>query len=236
MRISVDTNAVEVERRLNNLMARQIPFATSLALTATAHQIREAQKVEMRAVFDRPTPFTMNAFQVVPARKDNLFAEVRYKDSIGQRSPGHYLETQVQGGGRPMKAYEARIGSRGSHSFAAVIPTRKAKLDRYGNWSAGERQRVLSALQVQSDFLSNETAASRKRNPKRATYYIGTRGNMAGVFRNQNGQDALILIFAKSAPSYTKRFDFHGVGKMAFNLNWQANFDVAMERALATAR
>lgn len=237
MSFTVDTNVPEVMSQLAK-RSRQIPFATSLALTRIAHQIRDAQKLEMRAVFDRPTPFTMNAFQVVPAVKARLVSEVRYKDELNSTSPNHYLETQVRGGVRPKKRYEMRIGAAlNQYSFAAIIPTRNANRDRYGNWSAGQRMKVLSALTAQGDVLSNETAASRKRNPKRATYYVGTRGSLTGVFRSRRSvEDDLILMFVKTTPIYHSRFAFHGVAKRAFDLNWRTTFDAAMTRAIQTAR
>ncbi len=166
MQISATTNADDLKRRLNNTFARQLPFATARALTATAHDMRKAERGHMARIFDRPTNWTLNAFEVVPAqRKDPVpTAEVRFKYT-GSRV--HYLQRHIEGGPRELGRVEARILAQAWQNnpagapFEGIIPARAAKLDRYGNWSAGERNRVLSALQLQIDPTANETAASR---------------------------------------------------------------------------
>lgn len=237
MRITADSNADALGKRISNAIARQIPFATANALTQTAHRVRDAEKAEMVRVLDRPTPFTLNAWQVVPARKDTLVAEVvhKYLPGAGGR---HYLAPQIEGGPRPMKRFEQNLlrADIGAGAFEAVIPARTAKKDAYGNWSGGERQRVLSALQAQRDPLSNTTDRSRARNPRRAEYYVGERGNTVGVFRRQGDDDTLILLFLRRRPVYTPRFDFDGVARKTFLEVYEPLFAAAMERALATAR
>jgi hypothetical protein len=51
---------------LTDIEQRQIPFATVLALTETAKLVKARLEDEMRSVFDRPTPYTMNGPPVVP--------------------------------------------------------------------------------------------------------------------------------------------------------------------------
>lgn len=238
-RVSATTNAADLERRLNNAFARQVPFATALALTRTAQKIREAEKAEMQSVFDRPTPFTLNAFQVVPANKDTLAAEVRYKDTPPWTRK-HFLEVQVEGGPRPSKGFERRLQFAVPEvaGFAAVIPARTAQKDAFGNWSAGERNRVLSALQAQGDWTANTTDRSRARNRRRAEYLVGKVGRNTGVFRRYPGADDLdmILIFVRSAPTYTPRFDFYGTASRTFAAIYNAELDIAIQKALDTAR
>lgn len=227
----------ELHRSLNNLKTSQLPFAAANALTQAAHKVREAERVEMQRVFDRPTPFTLNAFQVVPARKNNLVAEVRYKDVMPYTGK-HFLEVQAEGGPRPMTGFE-RLLSRadiGAGDFAGVIPARTATRDAYGNWSGGERQRVLSALQAQRDTFQNTTDRSRRRNARRAEYYVGKRGGMTGVFRSQGDEDTLILVFLRRSPLYQKRFDFYGVARRTMAEVYPSLFATALQRAMATAR
>jgi hypothetical protein len=238
--ISAQTNADDLQRRLNNAIARQMPFATALALTETAKDIRTSIQGKMPRVFDRPTPFTLNAFQVVPATKVNQVAMVEYKHQ-GKR---HYLATQVLGGQRRRAAFENRIGNIfdddlvafAGDTFGAIIPARGAQRDQYGNWSSGERNRVLSALQVQMDPTANTTDASRRRNSRRAEYYIGRRGRVRGVFKTQGGEDTLILLFVKPVPTYQPRLPLDQIAERTFQTVYRANFNVALERALATAR
>lgn len=238
--VRADTNADALGRKLSNAVANQIPFATALALTKTAQDIRAAERTEMQRVFDRPTPFTLNAFEVIAARKDSLVAEVRYKEGHPY-ARRHFLRVQAEGGGRPLAAWERHLRDSGALmglglSPAAIIPARGARRDAYGNWSAGERNRVLSALQAQRDSLSNTTDNSRRRNPRRADYYVGRRGRTFGVFRQQGDDDDLILLFVDKVPVYPARFDFDGVARRTWATVYEGNFEAAMDRALASAR
>ncbi len=237
MKISATTTADALGRRLSNALARQLPFATANALTRTAHKVMDAEKVEIARVFDRPTPFTLNAFMVVPARKDTLVAEVRYKDAPGYARK-HFLEVQESGGLRGMTGTEKLLKAAdiGAGDFAAILPARTASKDAYGNWSGGERQRVLSALQAQRDYAQNTTDRSRARNSRRADYYVGRRGGTVGVFKRQGEDDTLILVLLKSPPVYQARFDFYGVANKTWAAVYEAEFEVAVQQALATAR
>lgn len=242
--LNITSNAHVLGDRLSNIIARQIPFATSRALTNTAHMIREGEQTEMRRVFDRPTPFVLNAFQVIPARKDKLVAEVRFKDAPAYMRR-HFLEPQVFGGGRGVKAFERLLQA--AHltdsdgqpigNFVAAIPSRMAQKDKNGNWSPGERNRVLSALQAQRDTLTNTTAASRRRNPRRAEYFIRPRaGGGATVFRKTGDSIDPVLLLTPKAPQYTRRLDFYGVANRIFAGVYEAEFQAALRQALATAK
>jgi hypothetical protein len=237
MRISATTNADALGRQISSSIARQLPFATANALTATAHSIREAQRDEMRRVFDRPTPFTLNSLMVVPARKDSLVAEVKTKE-VSTRN--RFLERNVGGGFRRMTWTEHRIQEVTDHLLFGLVPADNARRDRYGNWSSGERNRVLSALQAQGDPYANETARSRRRARRTLRYFIpkpNDRGGLPpGIYRTQNGQLGIVAMFLRNAASYEPRFDFDGVAERTWAETYERHFDAALDRALATAR
>lgn len=241
MFISATSNAADLERRLNNAFARQMPFATALALTRTAQKIREAERVEMQRAFDRPTPYTLNAFQVVPATKASQVAEVKYKDGPLYASK-HFLEVQVEGGSRGKTGLERRLqfDLQRVGAFDALIPTRAAAKDRYGNWSAGERNRVLSALSAQLDPYANTTDRSNRRNKSRPIYglrMVGKANNWAITRRSPAQPDSIaIALFVRKRPTYTPRFDFYEVGARTFNATYPVEFEIAMQKALDTAR
>jgi hypothetical protein len=68
-------------KRLLDAQQRQMPFAVALALTRTAQDVKRAEQAEMRGVFDRPTPFTLNSLFTKPATKQSLEARVWVKDT-----------------------------------------------------------------------------------------------------------------------------------------------------------
>lgn len=140
---------------------KQIPFALALGLNKIAAHVKSEEARTMRAVFDRPTPYTMNSLQTIAATKQRPVAFVYFKDksgsfvgdeaSVAQITasiiPGrrHYLLPQVFGGSRAIKAFEARLrkaGAMGPGQYA--IPGRGAKLDSYGNMSRGQIVQILA--------------------------------------------------------------------------------------------
>jgi hypothetical protein len=215
---------------------RQLPYVTARALTDAAFAARTAIRAEMQRVFDRPTPFTMSAFQVRPARKDALVASVETKAKPG----GHYLSVQERGGTRPQTRVERRLADRLAYSspLYAVIPARGAQLDRYGNWSSGERNRALSALGAQADPLANTTERSRKRNPGRAEYFVPREGLRPGIYRRQpaTGRVDIVAIFTSVVPTYTPRFPWREVADKAAREAYPAAFAQRMREVLASTR
>ena len=226
-----------LERAMNDIAARQLPFAVAAALTDTALEARKAVVSEMERAFDRPTPFTLNAFEVKPAKKGEPFAEVRQKLISGRR---HFLRVEADGGARPSTGQEkllfAKLGLLGSvHS---VIPARDARINQYGNWSAGQRNQVYSALGAQRDAASNTTERSRKRNKSRSTYFIPKSGlSPNAVFeRKANGQIGVVLAFTPKAPVYPQRFDFDQVAADRAAAVFPDRLAERFRSALATAR
>lgn len=94
LNLNITTNLDEVRRRLSGL-EKQVNFAASKALNDTAREVRKAIPAGLRRSLDRPTPFTASegATFVKPAKRDNLTAEVLFKDRQAS-----YLRFQVEGG------------------------------------------------------------------------------------------------------------------------------------------
>lgn len=124
--VKVDTKAV-----LGMLggVQRQLPFAMSKGLNMTAQHVKQAEQEEMRRCFDRPSPYTLNSLKLTPSKKDNLTASVWFKQPEGRST--HYLESQVFGGKRRMKAWETNMGKHW------IMPAKGASLDQYGNLGRG---------------------------------------------------------------------------------------------------
>lgn len=223
-------------RQLTNLEIVQLPFAGAMALNDTAYDALKHIQQRMDVVFDRPTRFTKNALFVWRANKNNLEAQVKERPSMG---PRHFLKVQEAGGARPQTGLEKLMASRLAYAgiLAAVVPASGAKLDGYGNWSPGERNVVLSSLGAQRDVRSNTTAASKKRKPNRAKYFVPTSGLAPGVYkRDGSAAPVKVLSFLTSLPSYTKRLGFYeGTAEI-----WEARLPIHLRRrldeAVATAK
>ena len=200
----------ELQEHLSRLSDRQIRIAASWALNDTARDVLTHTQDQMDAVFDRPTRFAKNAFTVKGARPDNLEAEVKERPSVGRR---HFLKVQETGGVRPRTGLEGLLDARLAYDgiITAVTPANGAKLNAYGNWDTGERNRALSGVQAQRDTATNTTVASKKRNRKRAGYFVPRAESKlsAGIWkRDADGTITKVLHFTKAMPTYSPRLGF----------------------------
>ncbi|MDN7871280.1 hypothetical protein QZM26_17880 [Burkholderia multivorans] len=113
--ISVRSNVRDIERGLNDLVRKQLPFATAQAINATAERVRIAQRENMKEVLDEPTPFTLNSVAIKKATKANPVAVVYVKPVAAA-----YL-----------LPYE--IGGKNKLNSKALLKPIGAKVNQYGN-------------------------------------------------------------------------------------------------------
>lgn len=253
----IRTNAEDVSRRFSNIRARAAPYAIARGLTMTARAILNQNRRNMQRVFDRPTKFTLNAFETIEATKTRHVAIVRFK-LFGQTSSGFgseaYLAPQEFGGGRRAKRFELRLRRRGilgANEFA--VPARGARLDRYGNFPGSTLTQILSQLQAfnTAGFNANQTEQGRKRRIKLGkTQFFGVRTGASaflpgGVYRRtgrktgKKGQPIVPrgakaeLIFVKQ-PFYRPRLRFYDTAKLVYRnriaKNIEESFSVMIKR------
>lgn len=186
LRIEVDPGRI-FDRQFTELEQKQLPFAARQAVNQTAFGIREAWKRQAAKVFDRPTPFTVNAILyrkagavgggrdvmggVAHRATGNAMAEVYIRDEAFKGTPpSKYLLPQVEGGARRHKGMERLLQAKGilpAGMFA--VPGRGAQLDQHGNVRSGQVRQILSQLQAgrEAGYISNESERSRGRRLRR---------------------------------------------------------------------
>jgi hypothetical protein len=128
--LTITSDVARAEARFRAMVDRQMPFALSQALNDTGFKVREALGLQMQDDFDRPTPFTLRAFEVKRATKSTLEARVQARPV---QAP--YLALQAEG------------GSRRPERRALVVPG-AVKLNKYGNLPRGALKRLLGRPDV----------------------------------------------------------------------------------------
>ncbi|WP_322105862.1 hypothetical protein [Paraburkholderia sp. J41] len=244
--MKVDTS--QFEAAIDDHVQRQIPYAASVALNRTGKAVIAVEQKTMRDVFDRPTPYTLNALRLKAATKTKLVAQVSYKDESFKGTPAtKYLAPQVDGGARNVKRIESLLRARGLlPSDMFTVPGSGAKLDQYGNFSRGQYSQILAQLQASRDSAQNETSVSRRRKRRNPStdvrYFVGRPGGgklPLGVWaRYQFAQGYAvrpILMFVR-APSYSKRFPFYDVANATTEATLPTELQAALAMALATRR
>lgn len=232
-------------------MEKQVPFATALALTRTAQRVKEAEEKEMKDVFDRPTPYTMQSVFMRPATKSSQEAVVWLKDFGGKGTPAvKFLIAQIQGGTRRPKRFEKALEAAGvMPSGYRAVPGEAAKLDMFGNMDRGQIVQILAFFKAfpEAGYKANMSDKRRKsmargsKTQQGYSYFVGRPGDRLplGVwqrFRLAHGSSIKpVMIFVPNA-AYKAVFDFFYVGKTVFEKHFHTEFRRAMEEAMRTAR
>ena len=228
---------------------KQAKFATAVALTRTAFDMQSAIKATMQAQLDRPTRFTLNSTFVRRATRANLQAAVDFRTFAAKGTPAwKYLRPLVRGGGRRQKRFERALSVRLGIPNLFAVPSKSARLNQFGNLSAGTIVQILSQVGAlsESGFAGNETARSRRRaGANRTRYFVGRPGGRALGVYERVGRRAKsgglrrgfrpVLIFVRQ-PVYRPQLEWDSVARRTFEQKFQGHFRKAIEQARATAR
>lgn len=237
-------------------MEKQVRYATAVALTRTAQDVKTELKQEMRSVFDRPTGYTLSnkTFYVQRATKASLEASVGLND---RASRPHYLMPQIEGGSRRQKRFEELLRQAGVlGSTERAVPGIGAKLDASGNMGRGQIVQILSQLRAfnLAGASQNATGSARSK-AKRASisYFYARKGNSrqgarswmsgdkvqhlrTGVYaKTSRGTIVPVLIFVKST-SYSPRLNLQRVGQRVVDARFRGHFNREFEIAKRSAR
>ena len=231
MRIDVRHNIADVVKHLTEIERRHVPFATALALTRTAQEVRKAEVEEMKKVFDRPTPFTLRSLYLKPATKADLTAKVWFKEL---NRVEHYLEPQIYGRDRALKRFEEHLQRAGILPKGLyAVPGGGARLNKYGNMSAGQVTQILSALGAHPDPYANTKRRARARIGLLRGYFVGRPGGRRlplGIWEKKGNKLLPVLIFVMK-PAYQQRFSFFEIGKRVGESEFPKQFDRALTEA-----
>ena len=223
--LDIASNLDVAAKAVGDLAAKQIPYATALALTRTAASLaRDELPNQMRTRLSQggpPTAFTLRAFQYQRAEKNSLVAVV-----YSAKAQDRYLRVLTTGGTRGLKRFERRYGSLAADLKAALVPTGKLKKNASGNVSLATIRRI------------GETVAK----DRSGRYFIGKPrgGNRpVGVYeRVSRGRvKRLIPLFVEvSPPRYGRLLPLKAIAEQHVAQVFQGELNKALAIAMASAR
>lgn len=241
----------KLNAKLSAIGKRQIPYALNRALNDTAFNMRDAAVKEMKASFDRPTPFVLKSVKVLKAsnasRKAFKYEGVDmtatvgvdpYEDTLAKK----ILAPEIFGGPRKMKGFEKKLRNAGILPAGMYcVPGNNAPLDRYGNVSQGTIVQILSQLQILagSGYFGNQTERSRKRKGIKYDFFVEYKNGVPiGIKKSGTNRTWAIMYFyfVKGAPSYAPRYAFHQAAQNAAFANFRKNFNQRFRETVKTAR
>jgi hypothetical protein len=228
----------------------QIKFATARALTKVALQAAKDVRAAMEEAFDRPTPFTLNAFYAKPAKKSDLTSWIGSREQASNGIPASkYLAPQIEGGSRPFKGFERALANLSGGQW--VMPARGAQLDRFGNMNRAQLVQILSRLGVMRDPSKNVSARTTAMLRRRGliTAASGGVGEYFIAYSKQGNRRPLgvwklvgrgivtpVLVFTSTKPSYRVRLPFEKIVNTSIADNWEKLMQEAITEAISTAR
>ena len=249
VQLTIKTNFPQVQRAIENI-GKQARYATAVALTRTAKDVREELKRQMTRDLDRPTPYTLNSLFLKPATRDKLEAVVWVKDDRATSKAGtpavNYLLPNIEGGERHTKRFERVLQMAGHLPKGwSVVPGQGAQVDAYGNLSRGQIIQVLSQLRITptAGYTRNlgfgarqQITAQRKAGGR---FFVMKPGGAVapGVYQREFGGRNItpVMIFVRGV-GYRKRFRFFETAQRVIAGNFPRHFDAELRRALQTAR
>jgi len=207
----------DVIRELQGVRTSLLPYAAATALTRCVKSGQAAVIEEMRAAFDNPVPYTLNATRIEVATVEKLTARIAVKDQVGRGTrPESYLLPEVQGGERNLKGLERGLLSAGLlRPGEYAMPAQGLRRDAAGNVGGSQVRTIL-------------------RQVARGT--SGKRGAGSGVFAGAAGRNKtrglwqrdakglrLLFVFTLAQPRYQPRFDFTGAAERSVKQNFASS-------------
>lgn len=147
-------------------LARHLAFSrqqtlklTAVTLTKAAYLVQQGIQEEMRRTFRDPTQFVLRSVYVRQAKVQGDAvrpAEIGIRGATsGRVSPAHALYAEVSGGDRRRKASESQLHRVMPQGMTQWVPGAGAPLNASHDIPGAYMQRVLSAMQAQSDATAN---------------------------------------------------------------------------------
>lgn len=234
MKITVQTDSAAM-RRLLQTAEKQARFATAVALTRTAQEVRQDIPAGLDQVFDRPTPFTKRGTYIKPAKRDALVAEVGFRE-IQSR----YLKLQAEGG-----TYQP--------GPAGIRLPGNIQLNTFGNIPRGLVAKLKAAADngQLSSVIARRLGASGRRKDQRGKalqLFVGKpqgdswKDAPMGIWRRVPGvaggpgKLVPVIVFEDTPARYRKRLDLEAIAEPVVRRVFARHLAAALKQALATAR
>ncbi len=233
--------------------AKQVAYATAVALTRTGQDLRSAIPAALDEALDKPTEFTKRGTYLVPARKDNLAAEIGFRPIQAR-----YMRYQIEGGIYEPKAGgiklpgEIQLNAFGNIPRGTIAALKRAAKDgSLSNALARKVARVVDAGGEASDIAYqrlNLHGNRRKRAAPIQLFYgqptgkgwekapIGIWRRIPPAYPGAKGKLIPVVVFEQTKAVYRRRFDLQRLGQTTVDRRFAQHFDRELSKALATAR
>jgi len=242
----------ELQAKMSDFAKNQMPAGIMFGLSTLGRGLLAEEKRVMSGVFDKPTPFTLNAIKINHwPKKHELWIDLGLKEipskdvtiqgnTLMPHIPGFASHRQRKGSERWLRA----AGLMGEGQW--LVPARTFKLNQFGNVPGPVAQKMLADVDAYS--RAQYRAPIKKTGAKKGKYIWGTmtsrRGRpFSGIFEvtggNRNwerGRWKLQMVAVDKRPGYDKRFNYVGVAQRYADRHLLKAIESGIVKALMTAR
>jgi hypothetical protein len=204
--ISVKPDVRATTAALNDIVRKQIPFATKTALNDVAFLVQTGERINIQKVFTSPRPFTVKSVLVNMATKARLTAVVYIRTEVAK-----YLQPYETGGVHVLPG-------------TALLEPKNIPLDQYGQLRKNTPARLRARKSVFVGTVKGITGfwlrLPIKRDPltKKLIYHI-----------------KLLIRFGDALPVH-KHLEFHERAVAIVKATFRVAFNQALRRAFSTAK
>ena len=247
MQIAIQIQGLEAVRQQLGNQAKQASYAASRALNTTAFAINAKLKTDMASTFaGGATAYTLRAFKVEQARKDNLTAAVALRTDTAGASQAYSkaLAHLFTGGQRKYKKLEGWLrGHRLLPSGLTIAPGKGMPLDRFGNMRQTALTEMLGVIGNQRTNLRVYRKTGAGKAQKAVGYFVALPGDKSGhhpgVYKRiETGTSSALspmLLYVRPV-SYRRFLDIDRLGREVVAKTFEPAFDAELAKALASAR
>ena len=235
--LKVDNSEFDAKLRQLAEMPDMIRKAVTGALSETVDDLHTRQKLEMKQVFNNPTPYILNGIKKrypggkmgQGVQKAGTFFEFF---PVG-KSPEDIVKPHVFGGQRQHKKSERRISGLGFNPGGYTIMGSEYPKNNSGDISGARYTQMLHQLGALSQFARQSMPKSRQKDRKGTSYYVIRRGDTPIAIGERNGSSTrIMLVFARNV-QYQKRYDYFGVGERQVAYSLPLHFNRIVQRYMS---
>lgn len=226
LQIRLSTDLPQLSKRLDLLTEKNLRYATSNAMKATAIAAKEHLKAEAAKQSGGPirggaTRWTLGAIAADWPRPSNLEARIGFRSDT-PRAAGKYLLPMIKGGPPRPKAVDLSAAKTGRTSGVVIQPTKSQRLTQQGNVSLSQYRTILGSARDKTPGGRYFLAPVRKGASTLAVFRRGGRG-----------KGRLTALFVLAAPkSRAATFDLGGILNKEVAQAWPVELSEAINGEL----
>jgi hypothetical protein len=235
--MQVDTSDFQTKMRQLAQLPDIIGKVVRASLSDTVDDLHTRQSMEMRQVFNNPTPYVMRGLR-------KRYPGGKYGQGVAKagtyfeyfpvgKSPEDIIKPHVFGGSRPQKRSERKLNQIGYNVGGYTIMGSEYPKNGSGDISGARYTQMLHQLGALSEMARQSMPKNRQKDRKGTSYYVIKRGGVPIAIGERTGSSTrIMLVFAQNV-QYQKKYDYFGVGEKQVEFSLPLHFNRILNRYIS---